>query len=142
MPQEISAPRHRELSRGSRRIRRESLTGETGAPTLAGILMRTETGMDTTAAARQPDGLHVVTPDGCTVAGSTALQGSWTQAQYLKLTNWSNRLLEFTDGRIEVLPTSTQEHQAISRFLFLALYSFVRNIGGKVFYAPLAPPHP
>ena len=90
-----------------------------------------------TAASPQSAGLRVVTPDGSTVADSTALAGFWTQAQYLKLTNWSNRLLEFTDGRIEVLPTPTQQHQAISRFLFLALYSFVRGIGGKVFYAPL-----
>ena len=78
----------------------------------------------------------MVTPDGCTVADSTALQGFWTQAQYLKLTNQSNRLLEFTDGRIEALPMPTQEHQAISRFLFLALYFFAQGIGGNVFYAP------
>ena len=90
-----------------------------------------------TATSPQPAGLRVVAPDGCTVADSAALQGFWTQAQYLKLTNWSNRLIEFTDGRIEVLPMPTQQHQAISRFLFLALYSFVRGIGGNVFYAPL-----
>ena len=90
-----------------------------------------------TAASPQPAGLRVVAPDGCTVADSTALQGLWTQAQYLELTNWSNRLIEFTDGRIEVLPMPTEQHQAISQFLFLALYPFVRGIGGKVFYAPL-----
>ena len=93
--------------------------------------------MDMTAASPQADGLRVVTPDGCTVADSTALQGFWTQAQYLKLTNQSNRLLEFTDGRIEVLPIPTQQHQTISRFLFLALYFFAQGIGGNVFYAPL-----
>ena len=75
-----------------------------------------------TAASPQSDGLRVVTPDDCTAADSAALQGFWTQAQYLKLTNQSNRLLEFTDGRIEVLPIPTQQHQTISRFLFLALY--------------------
>ena len=90
-----------------------------------------------TAASPQPAGLRVVAPDGCTVADSTTLQGFWTQAQYLELTNWSNRLLEFTDGCIEVLPPPTEYHQAISRFLFLALYPFVRSIGGEVFYAPL-----
>ena len=90
-----------------------------------------------TVASLQPAGLRVVTPDGCTVADSTALQGFWTQAQYLELTSQSNRLLEFTDGRIEVLPMPTEQHQAISQFLFLALYFFVRGIGGKVFYAPL-----
>ena len=41
--------------------------------------------MDMTAASPQSDGLRVVTPDDCTVADSTALQGFWTQAQYLKL---------------------------------------------------------
>ena len=93
--------------------------------------------MDTMAAASQPDGLRLVAPDGCTVADPTELQGFWTQAQYLKLTNWSNRLIEFTDGRIEVLPMPTEQHQAISQFLFLALYPFVQSIGGKMFYAPL-----
>ena len=60
-----------------------------------------------TAASLQPAGLRVVTPDGCTVADSTALQGFWTQAQYLELTSQSNRLIEFTDGRIEALPPPT-----------------------------------
>ena len=90
-----------------------------------------------TVASPHCDGLRVVTPDGCTVADSGALQGFWTEAQYLELTNQSNRLLEFTDGCIEVLPMPTQRHQAISRFLFLALYFFVQGIGGKVFYALL-----
>lgn len=90
-----------------------------------------------TDASFQCDGLRVVAPDGCTVADSVTLQGFWTEAQYLALTNGSNRLLEFTDGHIEVLPVPTRQHQSISQFLFLALYSFVRGIGGKVFYAPL-----
>ena len=89
------------------------------------------------AASPQPDGLRLVAPDGCTVADPIELQGFWTEAQYLKLTNWSNRLIEFTDGSIEVLPMPTQKHQAISQFLFLALYSFVQGAGGNVFYAPL-----
>ncbi len=32
-----------------------------------------------------------------------ALQGLWTEAQYLKLTDQTNHLIEFTDGVIEVL---------------------------------------
>lgn len=88
-------------------------------------------------ASEQADGLRVVTRDDCTLADLSALQGYWTQAQYLKLTNDGNRLIEFTDGRIEFLPMPTQRHQAISRFLFRALDSFVRDIGGEVFYAPL-----
>jgi len=88
-------------------------------------------------ASEQADGLRVVTADDCTLADLSALQGYWTQAQYLKLTNDGNRLIEFTDGRIEFLPMPTQRHQAISRFLFRALDSLVRDRGGEVFFAPL-----
>ena len=31
----------------------------------------------------------------------------------------------------------TDRHQVVSRFLFLALFPFVRNLGGTVLYAPL-----
>jgi len=65
------------------------------------------------------------------------LQGLWTEAQYLKLTDQSNHLIEFTDGYIEVLPMPTKYHQAISRLLFLALLVVVERIGGDLFYAPL-----
>ena len=94
--------------------------------------------MDTTAAARCPsDGLRVVTPDDCTMADLSALQGLWSEAQYLELTAHCKRLVEFIDGRIEFLPMPTKRHQAILRFLFLAAHSFVRDIGGDVFFAPL-----
>lgn len=65
------------------------------------------------------------------------LQGLWTVEQYLKLTDQTNQLIEFTDGVIEVLPMPTEKHQAISRLLFLALLAFVQRLGGTVFYAPL-----
>lgn len=82
-------------------------------------------------------GLRIVTSEDCTVADLSALQRFWTEAQYLTLTNHSHRLIEFTDGCIEILPTPTQRHQAISRFLFLALVAAVGDRGGDVFYAPL-----
>lgn len=66
-----------------------------------------------------------------------ALQGLWSVEQYLKLTNQTNRLIEFTDGVIEVLPMPTKRHQAISLFLLLSLLAFVRPRGGAVYYAPL-----
>jgi Uma2 family endonuclease len=66
-----------------------------------------------------------------------ALQGLWSDEQYLRLTQQTNRLLELTDGVIEVLPMPTRKHQAISRFLFLALLAFLQPRGGTVFYAPL-----
>lgn len=93
--------------------------------------------MDTTVARRTDRGLRIVTSDDCTVADLSALQRFWTEAQYLTLTNHSHRLIEFTDGCIEILPMPTQRHQAISRFLFLALVAAVRDQGGDVFYAPL-----
>jgi Uma2 family endonuclease len=65
------------------------------------------------------------------------LQGLWTEEQYLRLTDQTNRFIEFTEGYVEVLPMPTRKHQAISRFLFLALLAFIRPLGGTVFYAPL-----
>ncbi len=38
---------------------------------------------------------------------------------------------------MEVLPTPTRKHQAISRLLFLAFLASVQRLGGTVFYAPL-----
>src|SRR5437773_12187291 len=65
------------------------------------------------------------------------LQGSWREEQYLRLTQHTNRLIEFTDGVIEVLPMPTRKHQAISQVLFLAFLSFLQPRGGRVFYSPL-----
>lgn len=65
------------------------------------------------------------------------LQGYWSEEQYLLVSDQTNRLLEYDEGSIEVLPMPTQEHQDISQFLFLALLAFLQRIGGKVYYAPL-----
>jgi Uma2 family endonuclease len=65
------------------------------------------------------------------------LQGLWTEEQYLRLTDQTNRFIEFTEGSVEVLPMPTRKHQAISRFLFLAFLACVQRLGGTVFYAPL-----
>ena len=86
----------------------------------------------------QPLGrICVVGTDNRILADADALQGLWTQDQYLAITNACNHLLEFTDGAIEVLPMPTRHHQAIARLLFLALFDFVSKRGGEVFYAPL-----
>lgn len=65
-------------------------------------------------------------------------QGQWGAAEYLSLTNSTNRLVEFDSGRIEVLPVPTESHQFIVRFLFLALHGFVaaRQLG-EVVFAPI-----
>jgi len=67
----------------------------------------------------------------------TPLDGFWTEAQYLRLTDCSRLPLEFTDGCIEVLAMPTDRHQVISRCLFLALFPHVQRMGGAVLYAPL-----
>lgn len=81
--------------------------------------------------------LRLITADGETIGDSDALQGTWTVEQYLRLTDYSNRLIEFTDGFLEVLPMPTKRHQIISRFLLRALLAFLEPQGGTVFYAPL-----
>jgi Uma2 family endonuclease len=64
-------------------------------------------------------------------------QGHWTEEQYLALTDHSNRLVEYTDGFVEVLPMPTDRHQCILAFLYLAFLAFVKARGGKVHFAPL-----
>ena len=83
------------------------------------------------------EGLRVVAQDDCTLVDLGCLQGLWTEEQYLKLTDACDRLLEFTDGRLDVLPMPTDRHQAILQFLFLACLGPVRDVGGVVRFAPL-----
>jgi Uma2 family endonuclease len=64
-------------------------------------------------------------------------QGHWSEEAYLWLTDQTNRLIELTDGYIEVLPMPTDQHQAISQFLFLAFLGFIQRLGGTARYAPL-----
>jgi Uma2 family endonuclease len=65
------------------------------------------------------------------------LQGMWTEEQYVKLTNQTNHLIEFSDGEIEVLAMPTRSHQLLVRWLFLALHAFLQPRGGLVLFAPL-----
>jgi Uma2 family endonuclease len=64
-------------------------------------------------------------------------QGMWSDEEYLWLTDHTNRLVELTDGFIEILPMPTDRHQAILGLLFLAFHTFVAPLGGKVRFAPL-----
>lgn len=54
------------------------------------------------------------------------LQGQWSQEQYLKLTDETNWLIEFTAGKIEVLRIPTIEQQLILVYLLTALNNFAR----------------
>lgn len=63
-------------------------------------------------------------------------QGSWTEHDYLSLD--TNRMVEYADGCVEVLPMPTLFHQRIVRFLFHLLQTHVQQIAdGEVLFAPL-----
>jgi Uma2 family endonuclease len=63
-------------------------------------------------------------------------QGDWTEAEYLGLD--TNRLVELSDGCLEVLPMPTILHQMIVFYLLKLLDAFVAaNAAGKVLPAPL-----
>ncbi len=64
-------------------------------------------------------------------------QGNWSEEEYLVLTDHRTRLVEFTDGFLEVLPVSTDKHQGILGFLYLAFFNFIEPQGGKVRFSPL-----
>jgi len=57
---------------------------------------------------------------------------------YLVLTDHTNRMAEYVDGKIEVLPMPTTEHQEIVLYLLFMLRSFVsaRKLG-RALMAPL-----
>jgi Uma2 family endonuclease len=64
-------------------------------------------------------------------------QGHWSEADYLWLTDHTNRLIEYTDGYIEELATPTDDHQAIIGFLYELLKALVAPAGGVVRFAAL-----
>lgn len=65
-------------------------------------------------------------------------QGRWTEGDYLTLTHTANRLVEYTAGRIEILPISKTSHQFMVAFLYQALLAFTAPSGlGSVVFAPL-----
>lgn len=63
-------------------------------------------------------------------------QGAWTERQYLSLQ--TNRLVEFNNGTIEVLPAPTKTHQRVVLFLYEVLKAFItaHGLGGLVLVAP------
>ena len=64
-------------------------------------------------------------------------QGAWSDEGYLWLTDYSRRLIEFTDGYIEELSMPTSTHQAILAFLYELLRDYLRPRGGIVMFAAL-----
>src|SRR5262245_25281141 len=64
-------------------------------------------------------------------------QGTWSEEEYLVLTDHRRRLVEYTDGYLEVLPWPTAKHQTILKTLFLSFFNFFETRGGNVIFAPL-----
>jgi Uma2 family endonuclease len=64
-------------------------------------------------------------------------QGQWSEEAYLWLTDDTTRLIEFTDGYLEVIPMPTDAHQTIVLLLYERLATFLHPRGGKVLVAPL-----
>jgi Uma2 family endonuclease len=64
-------------------------------------------------------------------------QGCWTEEEYLVLTDHATRLVEFTDGFVEVLPIPSNKHQTILKRLFRRFDARLDPAGGIVQFAPL-----
>lgn len=63
-------------------------------------------------------------------------QGQWSEAEYLMLD--TNRLMELSDGKLEMLSMPTQAHQLIVAFLYQRILEFVSAAHlGLVLFAPL-----
>ena len=75
----------------------------------------------TTAAATSQDALNAILGD------AMPSQGGWSDDHYLWLTDRTRRLVELTDGRVEVLPMPTERHQIILLFLYRLFYAHVHE---------------
>ncbi|GMU24722.1 MAG: hypothetical protein AMXMBFR13_47940 [Phycisphaerae bacterium] len=54
-------------------------------------------------------------------------QGAWGEGDFLDLNRRTNRLVELSDGHIEVLEMPTKTHQRIVLFLYNALLTFTQD---------------
>ena len=75
----------------------------------------------TIAAATSQEALNAI------LAEAMPSQGCWSDEHYLWLTDRTRRLIEFTNGRVEVLPMPTERHQIILLFLYRLLYAHVHE---------------
>jgi Uma2 family endonuclease len=89
------------------------------------------------SATTEKPAIRFVWPKAGTELDLAPLQGLWTEAQYLKLTDQTNQLIEFTDGVIEVLPMPTRKHQRILAFLYDLLRAYMQPRHGEILFAPL-----
>ena len=71
------------------------------------------------------------------VCDSLPPQGYWGDEHYLWLTDRTRRLVEFTDGYVELLPVPTVAHQAILSLLNDLLSAYLKPRDGFVLFAGL-----
>jgi Uma2 family endonuclease len=64
-------------------------------------------------------------------------QGQLSEEEYLWLTDRTSRLLEYTDGYVEVLPMPTSKHQGIVLLFIRLLLPFLDARGGILRFAPM-----
>lgn len=64
-------------------------------------------------------------------------QGELDEKEYLWLTDRTTRLLEFTDGYVEVLPMPTSAHQGIVLLFIRLLLPYLDARGGILRFAPM-----
>ena len=64
-------------------------------------------------------------------------QGCWSDDDYLRLTDRTRRLVELTDGCLEIPPAPSRGHQRILAFLYSAFHAFLQPLGGEALFAPL-----
>jgi Uma2 family endonuclease len=64
-------------------------------------------------------------------------QGNWTEEEYLDLTDWSKRGIEYNNGVLEFLPMPTEEHQDIIAYLFDLIRLVAVPKLGKAYFSGL-----
>lgn len=72
------------------------------------------------------------------IASLFPMQGAWSEEEYLRLD--AGRLVEFDNGKLEVLEMPTELHQAIAFFICLQIRNFITQsdaLSGVCFIAPL-----
>jgi len=64
-------------------------------------------------------------------------QGDWTIDDYLDLDARTNHLIEYSEGRIELVTMPSIEHQTIAGFLYQLLAAYIFKHGlGYIYFAP------
>ena len=71
------------------------------------------------------------------VCGVLPRQGTWSDDEYLWLTDRSRRLIEFTDGYVQDLPMPTFSHHAILAFLYRLFHGWIGPRDGVVMFSAL-----